>query len=223
MDSTSTSIYLFLGGLDAFAAFVLILKLYRLPLREYIKELGIMSVFIAIVSYFMRIVLDVPVMDLPLQLLLFMLFIRYVMLVKPFYSGIITALGLGGYLLIQLLIYKAFTSIGVNQQFALQSTGMTVNIFQITAIVSAYLIGYILKKFNLGFSFIIRPPHDFSVKEDYSTSRNKALLFWSLATMVVLSISLTALFHMKIEYVIPLLLISFAALYMQSRRRDIED
>lgn len=218
----STAIYIFLGALDAFAVFVLVLKLYRLPLREYIMELSIMSVFIAIVSFVLRIVLNVPMFDLPLQVLLFTLFMRYVMRIKLFYSAIITGAGLGGYLLLQLLIYKAFT-FSVNQQFALQSTGVTVNVFQITAILSAYTIGYILKKFNLGFSFIIRPPHDFSVVEDYTTARNKALLFWSIITLLVLSISLPALLNMKMEYVIPLLLISFTALYLHSRRRDIED
>lgn len=220
----STAIYIFLGALDAFAVFVLVLKLYRLPLKEYIMELSIMSVFIAIVSFVLRIVLNVPAIDLPLQVVLFALFIRYVMRVKLFYSAIITSAGLGAYLLIQMTLYAILSGIGyLDEQLVLQSTGVEVNVVQAMSITLAYVIGFIFKKFNLGFSFIIRPPHDFSVKEDLSTARNKSLLFWSIVTLLVLSISLVALLHMKIEYVIPLLLISFSALYLQSRRRDIED
>jgi len=220
----ATAIYIALGTFDAFAVFVLILKLYRLPLREYMRELVIMSVFIAIVSFFMRLVLHIPAMDLPLQLILFTLFIRFVMRVKLFYSAIITGAGFGAYLIIQVCIYAVLSTMGfMDKQLVIESTGIEVNIVQAISITLAYVIGFALQKFNFGFSFIIRPPHDFSVKEDYSTSRNKALLFWSLATLVVLSVSLTALLYMKIEYVTPLLLISFGALYFQSRRRDIED
>lgn len=220
----STAIYIFLGALDAFAVFVLVLKLYRLPLKEYIMELSIMSVFIAIVSFVLRIVLDVPMFDLPLQVMLFALFMRFIMRIKLFYSAIITGAGLGAYLIIQMTIYAILSGFGyLDEQLVLQSTGIEVNVVQAISITIAYILGFVLKKFNFGFSFIIRPPHDFSVKEDYSTHRNKALLFWAITTLLVLSSSLTALLHMKIEYVIPFLLISFVALYLHSHRRDIED
>ncbi|WII39219.1 hypothetical protein [Paenibacillus thiaminolyticus] len=220
----SIAIYLSLGTLDAFAVFVLILKIYRLPLKEYILELGTMSVFIAIVSFVLRIVLNVPYIDLAMQVLLFTLFMRFVMQIKLFYGAIITGVGLGAYLIIQVSIYGILSSIGLlNEHVVLQTTGTEVNFVQALSITLAFTIGYVLKKFNLGFSFIIYPPHDFSVKEDYTKSRNRALLFWAVATLVVLSISLPALLNMKMVYVAPFLLISFAALYFQSIRRDIED
>ncbi|BFH12687.1 hypothetical protein J6TS7_29830 [Paenibacillus dendritiformis] len=146
------------------------------------------------------------------------------MRIKLFYGAIITGAGLGGYLILQVGIYGILLGIGfLNEHIVLQNTGIEVNFVQALSITLAFTIGYVLKKFNLGFSFIIRPPHDFSVKEDYTTSRNKALLFWSVTTLLVLSISLPALLNMKIVYVAPLLLISFTALYFQSLRRDIED
>lgn len=220
----STAIYISLGMLDAFAVFVLILKLYRLPIKEHILEIGIMSVFISVVSFMLRIVLNIPTVDLPLQVLLFTLFMRFVMRIKLFYSTIITGAGLSAYLIIQVIIYAILSSFGyLDERLVLQSTGSIVNIVQAITITVTFVIGFILKEFNLGFSFIIRPPHDFNVKEDYSKARNKALLMWSITTLVVLSISLPALLNMKMKYVVPFILISFAALYLQSCRRDIED
>ncbi|WP_148278013.1 hypothetical protein [Paenibacillus popilliae] len=220
----STAIYIPLGSLDAFAVFVLILKLYRLPIKEYILDIGTMSVIISIVSFVLRILLNVPTIDLPLQVLLFTLFIRFVMGIKIFYGAIITGAGLGAYLIFQLIIYIILLSIGLlNEHIVLQSAGVEVNFVQASSITLALTIGYVLKKFNLGFSFVIRPPHDFSIKEDYTKPRNKALLFWSITTLVVLFISLPALLSMKMKYVVPFILISLAALYLQSCRRDIED
>lgn len=220
----ATAIYISLGILDAFAVFVLILKLYRLPIKEYILELGTMSVFIALVSFILRIVLNVPTIDLSMQVLLFTVFMRIVMRIKLFYGAIITGAGLGAYLILQVGIYGILSGIGfLNEHIVLQNTGIEVNFVQALSITLAFTIGYVLKKFNLGFSFIIYPPHDFSVKEDYTKSRNRALLFWAVTTLVVLSISLPALLNMKMVYVAPLLLISFTALYFQSIRRDIED
>lgn len=71
-------IYLLLGVFDASAVIILALKLYRLPFREYIKDIALMSLGVSLFSYLMRIVIGIPTLDLPIQVIFFILFLDIV-------------------------------------------------------------------------------------------------------------------------------------------------
>ncbi|MCL6458881.1 MAG: hypothetical protein K6T85_12815, partial [Gorillibacterium sp.] len=58
-------VYIAIGLFDQIAVFVLALALYRMPIRGYRLELFVLVVWLATQSYVVRLILDVPGIDLP--------------------------------------------------------------------------------------------------------------------------------------------------------------
>lgn len=214
--------YVILGFFDAFAVAVLMLKLYRFPLWEYKIEVGVFALWIAVCSLFIRVIVDVPSLDPLIQIILFVLFLRYVIKVRITYSALITLTGFLGYIIIQMVIYYLFDSLGISKYSdAIQTTGFGTHVIQITSIIAGFIVAAVLKLTNAGFSFIIRPPHDTSVK-DKNLLEHKVLWITISCILAAISISFSLLLHMNSIYVIPLLVASFGILYYLSYRRELK-
>lgn len=85
---------------------------------------------------------------------------------KPHISSFIAGAGISAYAAIQMGIFHIFEwldvmHIGVVQQ----NEGSLVYLLQSSSILIAYLICFVFSIFDFGFSFIIRPPHDFIKKK----------------------------------------------------------
>lgn len=216
-------LFIILSIFDAFAVISLMFVLYRFPYKEYLLEISLMSVWSAITSYLVREVVGIEGIDPLVQMLLIVLFFRFVLKVKFLYSSLITLSGFVAYILLQSLLIFAYTAAGVvtSEETAQSSSGGAM-IIQISSIVSAMVIFSIFKYFKLGFQFISRPPHDFNVRE-----RNVLFnrYFWvsiGLA-LIVVSASTALLLHMKPLFIIPLCLASILVFYYLSHRREVLD
>lgn len=205
-------IYLLLSIFDALAVMILALKMYRLPLWDYKNRILLMAVFISLVSYILRVVLHVPEIDLPIQIIMFILFFRYGMQIKLFYSALIVSASLNAYIVIQLGILYAFVlSNTMSYNVVFQTSDAQIQLIQIITILSVYLLATGLKVFNFGFSFIISPPHDFNFKEIYSGT-NRALLLSIVGAVVVISLALVVI----LSYMAYVIIISAATVYSLS-------
>lgn len=224
MSVLSVFLYILLGVFDAFAMMLLSLKLYMMPVLNYRYRIALFVVFIANFSYFIRIVLDIPKFDLPLQYLLFIIFLRFGMGIKFHLGAFISGAGITAYIALQLGIYFILDLLGaLNVSVISQNTSSMVFTLQIITILVAILISTLLKLFNLGFSFIFSPPHDFFIKENYSTKTNRMMLFGTVISLVAISLTLFLLYNLDTIGTLVMTSLTFAASYYMSERSDYED
>lgn len=217
------ALYIIFSIFDAIAMLALMFKLYRLPIGFYAKKISIMAVAIALVSYILRMKLQLPFIDLPIQYILFVLFFRYIIQMKIHYSAFVTATGLIGSISIQLIIYYFYDMSGViNSEVLSQISGLSVYIVQISTDLFIYALCYCLWKFNFGFAFILLPPHDFMTKEDYSKKLNRELVISTIISALTISATVWFLHSGNAFILIIFALISFAVSYHFSKKGDME-
>ncbi|MEK3851171.1 hypothetical protein MKX59_19215 [Paenibacillus sp. FSL R7-0340] len=220
----SAFLYILLGVCDAFAMLLLVLKLYMMPVLKYRNRIVLFVLFIAVFSYLIRIVLGVPKFDLPLQYLLFVIFLRFGMGIKLHLGAFISGAGINAYIALQLAFYFLLNLLGsTNTNTLSQNTGSTVFTLQIITILAAVLIATLFKLFNLGFSFIFSPPHDFLIKENYMTKTNKMMISGAVISLVTISLTLYLLYNLNAIGTLIMTSITFAVSYYMSDRSDYED
>lgn len=213
--------FILIGSLDVLALIVLMLKLYRLSVGMYWRSLLILCVSAAVVSYFIRIVWCLPMLDTAVLMIIIILYFRYVMDIKFFYAALVSSAGMSAYVVIQLAVAVLYMLLGsYGQTVIVESHGFQVQLIQATSIVSAYLLSYILKLCWWGFSFIPLPPHDFKIKIDYTNY--KALVIATTGALIFISFSLVLLLNYKMYLLIPSAMISFGLSYYFSKRRDLK-
>lgn len=196
-------IYIGLGIFDALAMLLIILKMFMLPVNEYRKKIAIFVIVIALISFLMRVVFDVATLDLPIQYLLFVIFLRVFMKIKLHLAAFIAGAGICAYAALQVCLYYIFdwlnfVDIGVLKEHS----GLYLYILQITAIISAYILTYILFKLGRGFTFILVPPHDFFTRENYFSNRNLTMISLSIISVSIISITILLLYLGKPSYLL---------------------
>ncbi|MCG7385134.1 hypothetical protein [Paenibacillus sp. ACRRY] len=212
--------YILIGALDVFAVLVLMLKLYRLPVKDKLLGKVIFSILAAGVSYLIRMILNIPIIDTAVLMLMVILFFRYYLEIKFFYSALISSAGMSAYVIIQLSLAMIYMAIGGDvQSVVLETQGYKVQLMQICSIAVAYIITTLMFIFRWGFSFIPVPPHDFNIKVDYN--KNRALLITTIATLIFISFAMVMLMNYVIVLLIPAALLSFGVSYYFSNRRDL--
>ncbi|MHA6530155.1 hypothetical protein [Paenibacillus sp. BAC0078] len=213
-------LYVLVGMLDVFAVLTLSLKLYRLPLKVYLLPISIFCLTSSAISYFVRVVLGIPWLDLSILCVLIIVFLRCVMSIKLFYSALIAGAGLNAYIALQFIVMAGFLTIGGSgESLMYQSQGVEIQAVQVVSILLTCIISGVLKIFGYGFSFIPVPPHDFLIKDDLL--KYKALNISVAITLVVVALSLLVLFNISALLVFPSILISFGLSYYFSNRRDL--
>ncbi|GGJ11715.1 hypothetical protein [Paenibacillus hunanensis] len=217
----SVAVFIGLGILDVFAVFVLIFKLYRLPLFFDFVKIMYFCVFAAVVSYIIRIFLVMPWIDMPLLIIMMILFLRYILKMRVLYASLAISAGMNAYIIIQLMIAILFTNfISFDKTVFAQDLTAQSQIIQLTSIIVAYLVGLLLYKTNRGFSFIPVMPHEFSIKTKYS--KHKAIMVVTVVGMIFLALAITLLLQLQIILLLPGSIIAFGLSYYFSKRKDIE-
>ncbi|MEK4113205.1 hypothetical protein MHH92_23345 [Paenibacillus sp. FSL M7-1414] len=213
--------YILIGAFDVFAVLALMLRLYRLPVRDRLWEKLVFSVVAAVASYFIRIVIGLPMIDTAVLMLLVILFMRYVLEIKLFYAALISSAGMSAYVAIQLALAMGYMAIGGNAQAVIVEThGYKVQLLQITAICIAYIVASMMTLFRWGFSFIPLPPHDFNIAVNYE--KNKGLLITTIGGLIFVSFAMVLLLNYMIVLLVPAALLSFGISYYFSNRRDLQ-
>lgn len=214
-------IYIILGFFDALAMLLLMLKLYMLPFRAYGVKIAYFVFFISTFSYMMRITLESPKLDLPLQYILFVLFLRFGMELKVHLSAFIAGAGISAYAAIQMAIYHLFHFFDVMHVSVIQQNeGSMVYLLQSASILITCVISFVLSIFDYGFSFIIRPPHDFLKKENYLSSTNLPYLIGTVISAFTICLTLILLYSSDPTWLLVLTILTFGVSYFFSTRRE---
>ncbi|WP_311077815.1 hypothetical protein [Paenibacillus polymyxa] len=220
----SAFLYILLGLFDALAAVILVLKLYMLPVREYRTKILFYAIGIALFSFLMREVIGLPKLDLPLQYLLMVIFFRFGLGIKTHLAAFSAGSGLTAYINLQLFVFLFANFFGAAEPGVINDTsGSSIYVIQLSSIIIACFISYIMGKYNLGFSFIIQPPHDFLRAENYLSSLNKLLILGALISAVTIFITLYMLYSSNTIGLLSISLLTFGLSYFFSERGDYED
>lgn len=216
--------YISVGVADAMAVLVLPLALYMLPIKDYKYRIILFAVFISLVSFIMRIVLNIPRLDLPLQYALFSIFFRVGLKIKLHLSAFILGVAISAYATIQMAIFYVYNFFDIMQLNVLKENAtLQVFLLQGTSILIIYLIAALLKLYVTGFSFIVAPPHDFIWREDYNTEENKKVLISILFSMVTISLGVILLYYLNPLAILLVSIVTFGLSFIFSRRSDAED
>ncbi|EJW14881.1 hypothetical protein M5X00_06310 [Paenibacillus alvei] len=220
----STISYIILSVFDALAVVALTTKLYRLPLRTFFIRIICLAACIAFVSFGMREMLGLPAFDLPLQYIIYVLFFRYAMGMKLHLSSFVVGSGLTGYISIQMIFYAILLMLKAGQHDLIQQVeGLAIYIIQVGSILIAYLIAIIFKVKRYGFSFILEPPHDFLIRDDFSEYSNKVSLISALISIITITVIFWIMLTKNHIASMILCVVTFIISYYFSARSDFED
>ncbi|WP_238796289.1 hypothetical protein [Paenibacillus sp. EKM206P] len=216
--------YLIMGVFDALAILVFPLALYMLPIKDYKYKIILFAVVISLVSFLMRIVLNIPKFDLPLQYGLFVIFYRLSLKIKLHWSAFILGSAISAYATLQMLIFYVYSFLNIMQITVLkENASLQVFLLQGTSILTTYLIAAIFKLYKTGFSFISAPPHDFIWREDYNTTENKMVLTSTLFSTITISLGVILLYYLNPLAILLVSIFTFGLSYYFSKRSDYED
>ncbi|SFF23427.1 hypothetical protein SAMN04487969_11996 [Paenibacillus algorifonticola] len=220
-----TIVFLLLSMFDALAVVILMFKIFRQSLREHKYIIALLCAFSSCSSYLFRVVLDLsPVLDMVAQIMIFLLFNRFLLKVKVFYSWVMVAAGFGVFVALQMPVYYVATLFGVSESVAGSTGGAGVETIQILTDSAALIIGVIFKLFNLGFAFIVIPPHDFDIREKFFSGTNRLIIVSTFSLAVIITAALYITIHFNVVmFIYPLVLLALIILYYLSSRRDRED
>lgn len=216
----SSVVYVLLGMLDIYALFALMFKSFRLPYFEYIREITIIAFVVSVVSLVVRIYLEAPaVIDIVLHLILYIIFFRYLIKVKVWRAAVISLVYFG-YGLISFIVYLFYVNTSILPSDLInESSSYAAEVLQITQISLSALISWLLHRYRLGFSFIIRPPHDLFIKT--KLKKNDMIMINSiLVVSIVFFGSALYILHYQNFLIIPLNLIGFSMLIYLAYRKD---
>lgn len=221
--------FIVLSIFDALSVLAISFKLFRMPFLEYKKQIIITSIVIAIISFLNRVIFDIPQFDLAIQLIIYIVALRILIKIRTFESTLIIVTGLLVYLSIQYFIYFILMVTGLLDYAAAASgiEGFETYVLWIGTILAVYFTAWLFFYMNLGFAFIVRPPHYFAVKSPIFSGKNRVLALGLVGGIVFICINAILLFHMTYLWIYPLALVfslvSTGGVYYLSHRRNLND
>ncbi|OMF17273.1 hypothetical protein BK131_04730 [Paenibacillus amylolyticus] len=189
------ALYYFLGYFDALSYILLCLQLFMLPVKDNIKKIAIYALFVTSFSFMMRMVFNLPQFDLGLQYVFLVLFLRYAVEIKTHISSYVSGVGMLTYISFQLLLFFVYSISGIVPIDVINhNTGAAVFLIQIPSILIGFALTGILALLHRGFTFIVAPPHDFLIKDDYSNSENKVMILGTVVSIITMALTVTLLY-----------------------------
>jgi len=218
-------LFIVLGFFDVMAILCLIFKLFRFPFWDYVRDFALIGITLSIVSYVMRMILDIPQFDMGIQFVLYVLFFRYLIKFKLFDALLLVSMGYLSFDLLQLVIFKTLLAaniVSLNDAFAL--TGLGTYVIQLSSQFISFFIGWFMYRFHFGFSFVMQPPQEVSMKVKIAGA-NAIIFIAVLLTSAIVSSALYWLFnyHNEIHFVALAMLLVLSLLMYMARRKELSD
>lgn len=217
-------LFFLLGILDILAILSLIFKIFRFPILEFKKKFLIIALTLSMVSFFNRFIFEIPVLDMGMQFILFTMFLRYLIKFRAFESLMLSAVGFLFFGFNQLLTAKALLYFNViSLEVIKQSTGL-IFLVQLVNDCIVFLCSWMLYRFHLGFSFVMKPPHDLYLKNK-ALSRDVLTFISVLLGSIIVFATLFILFNYFNEAYIILIaiLLVLGLLMLVLNKKDLED
>lgn len=211
--------HLLFGMLDVFALIALTLKTYRYPLLQQLYKILLFCIFISIFSYVMRIFLQIPKMDLPVQYLFIVLFFALLLRIRILHAAFIVGAGLGAFLFIQALIYHIFFGVGlVDPTILTANMDSRMFLLQASSQLVVGLMAYYMYLFKYGFIFI-----DVKTSLDDQDPIDTPMFLVILISCITASVTVVMLYNANPLGVAVLTAINYGTSYYLSKRRDYDD
>lgn len=217
------AVYLMLGFIDTLAILAIMFKLFRMPFFEYSREVLALSLIISCSSYLLRVEVGSATLDMVVQISMYIGFLIYVIKIRIVKSVIIACAGYSAFAAIQVLIaVPIFLSGFMDSQIVKDTGGVGIYTIQIMTELGAFLVSFVLHAKQWGWSYVIRPPHDFFVKEP-SNPLEKKLLVVAVVVMLCFLGGFTVYLHLSFYLITGVMICCYLWLYLISRMRDYYD
>jgi hypothetical protein len=138
---------------EAFAVHIMVLRLFRYGVRQYIWAILISSFFISVISYVLRAEFDLSNYFSLVTLIYFSIFAFYVLKIPLFWSFAVSIIGNICNFVLQTIILLASVSTGIVETSAIDPFGPAARLQQtLFAIVTVAVTSYLYRK-GIGFAF----------------------------------------------------------------------
>lgn len=138
---------------EAFAVHIMVLRLFRYGVRQYIWAILISSFFISVISYVLRAEFDLSNYFSLVTLIYFSIFAFYVLKIPLFWSFAVSIIGNICNFVLQTIILLVSVSTGIVETSAIDPFGSAARLQQtLFAIVTVAVTSYLYRK-GIGFAF----------------------------------------------------------------------
>lgn len=214
-------LFMVFGMVEVFAIFSLMFTRFRLPLREYLKEITIVAASVSLVSYLIRVYFELHMlMDILAHIVIYVVFFRYLIKVRVWRAVVISMLYIG-YGLINSLVYFGLVKLGAVSSAEVVSNPNSLSAYTVQTVTAAvsFLISYLTYKFNGGWSFIVRPPHEFVYKKPMN--RQDTIIVTAVIVVTFLALAVTGWIYQVDGFEgLALYIVLYALLVGLAARRD---
>lgn len=216
------SLYFILGVMDILAVFALAFRIFRLPYFDSFKDIFIIAILVNIMSYLLRMVLEWPQMDPPLQLVMFVLFLRFKIKLRISSSFLMAVCGNALFNSIQFILYNILNESDIlTKADAISNASNGIQMLQFVNDTVCFFLAYLLYEFGLGFAFITAPPQDL-IHEDRIISRPIFIFLVICSALVCLTIIFANVFIDFFLLVSVVYIISVTVLLHYTHKKDYE-
>ncbi|PPB12864.1 hypothetical protein [Brevibacillus laterosporus] len=218
-------LYLILSFIDVMAILSVIFRFFRFPIRLFIRELVTIGAVLTVTSFFMRLVFNIPELDMGMQYILYIVLFRYLIKIKIFESFLLASIGYLSIALSQLAIYYFFAFTGIVTPEDIQSTSnFGTYLIQISSQVFLFLVAWCFYKKNLGFSFMICPPQDVHLKVKMRGLNLFLLIGIMLSVATLFLAPYLLIYYLNWLHILAFIMtIVFCLLYYAANKKDEED
>lgn len=216
-------ISIILSTLETCTVFFLMMTMHRYKHKPDYIMIGLLGVMLSVLSYIMRVKLQLPRLDIPVQWSLMLLYVHYMLGVRWFYSTLVVLSGAILYALLQSVIVLGASQLGMLSFSDSQSgTSDGAHLIQIVSVVICAALIRLMKRFKLGFSFVPYYPW-----ADVKLNGVNKRLLWSMVGIgLIIVISIISMSTQSIYLFYSsaiLLLFSFIDLMRLSYAKEMEE
>lgn len=216
-------LYFTLGILDTLAIIGLMYRFFKFPIWEHVWKIFICATVVTGSSYICRVIVGSSILDIFMQLLLYNIFLVFVIKVRYRYAFVMSSLGYWSFSRISILIVYILLGTGLIKEVDLSNAeGLSIYLIQITAELVCFAIIYLMGKMNLGFSYVMHPPHDFYVKEKW-VSFDYYIMAISILDTALFVFAFLIFHHVGYWSSSPIMLIPVILLLIFAHKRDYYD
>ncbi len=220
---SSFVIFMVLGTIETHSIFALIFCSFWFPYREYLKEITLMAVLVTLCSYLLRVQLQVNMaIDAAAAFVMLILFLRYMIKVR-FWRSVLISLMYFGFAIINSATFLLLTTLRIvdSSEVINNSSSLSAYVVQFVSSMIVFLLAYIIKKKNIGLSFILRPPHDLMVRKVMNKDEVRIITGVLLASLI-LFLGVYGFTNEKTFIALPIVIVMYVILLYLAYKRDNE-
>ncbi|MGG1442138.1 hypothetical protein ABE354_08765 [Brevibacillus laterosporus] len=156
---------LLIGTINQMAIMLIAFKMFRFPVLSYIRDFLLIAFVLSLISYFNRIVIDIPQYDAAIQYIVLVAFFRRMFEFRLYEATLVVAAGCAIFTCIKVVTLSLFLKTNVvSLDDLVHVIGLKMLLIQLLVDVLVVVVAWLVKKLNTGYSFMSQPPHNLNYK-----------------------------------------------------------